>query len=409
MPVLPVPVTSGATSEQVRRHNLAGLLSVVHAEGATSRAALTARTGLNRSTIRALVGELAEAGLVSDRPQADPAGPGSPARAAGRPSHLVVPQAERVQVFALDVDVSRVEVARVGLSGTVLDRTRITRADDEPAGATLAAAAQGVRELAAASEPGAVTVGVGVAVPGLVSRNDGCVRVAPNLGWLDQPVSSALQQALGLPVAVGNDADLAVLAEHVRGVAVGQGDVVYLTSRVGLGGGVLVGGVPLGGAGGYAGELGHMRVNPAGRRCRCGARGCWETEVGEDALLRAAGWPPGGGLPAVRQVLAAAQAGDRRARSVLADLAGWIGLGVGLVVNVFNPRVLIFSGALGEVYPHLVDQVDEHLSRSSLRAARAQVQLALPGLGADSALLGAAELAFAPLLSDPMATLARLS
>src|SRR4029078_11360247 len=136
------------------------------------------------------------------------------------------------------------------------------------------------------------------------------VRFAPNLGWSNEPFTDLLSARLGRHVSTGNHANLGVLGEHLRRAAVGFSEVVYLSASVGIGGGFLMGGRPLTGANGYAGEVGHMQVDSEGPVCRCGAVGCWETKVGENVLLRLAGRLPGGGPPAVAEVIAAAQAGE---------------------------------------------------------------------------------------------------
>ena len=135
-------------------------------------------------------------------------------------------------------------------------------------------------------------VGVGVGVRGVVRHSDGLVRFAPNLGWVDVPLGELRRRRCcraTCPSWSANDADLGARAEHIRGAARGARSVVYLSGEVGVGGGILLEGGPLTGAGGYAGEVGHMVVNPRGRACRCGSTGCWETEIGEEALLIASG------------------------------------------------------------------------------------------------------------------------
>ena len=248
-----------------------------------------------------------------------------------------------------------------------------------------------------------VCVGVGVAVAGLVRAADGTVRLAPNLGWEDVPLAELLRDALAapLPVLVGNEADLGARAEHVRGVGAGVDDMLYLSGEVGLGGGIILGGRPLTGAGGYAGELGHMLVNPRGRACRCGRSGCWETEIGEDAVLRATRALPGTTLA---DVFAAAAAGHRPTRRGLERVGRWLGVGIADLVNLLNPELVVFGGLTRELFPAVEPVVREVLA-GALAAPRAQVRLELPGLGADSNLVGAAELAFAPLLDDPLGVL----
>ena len=261
------------------------------------------------------------------------------------------------------------------------------------------------------AEAGSVCVGVGVAIAALVREADGQVRYAPNLGWLDQPLGLRLADMLGeygikARIAVGNDADLGALAEHVRGAAAGSSDAVYLTGEVGVGAGIIVGGEPLRGHGGYGGEIGHTVVNPAGRLCRCGARGCWETEIGEKAILDAAGHPDGP-RSTVSAVVAAA-GGMPRALAAMRHVGEWLGIGVGNIVNIFNPDVVIFGGLLRDVFPAVEQQLRTTLLTTGLAAPREQVRLVTPGLGADSTLVGAAERAFTPLLFDPVETISSL-
>jgi predicted NBD/HSP70 family sugar kinase len=387
------------TQEEVRRHNLGVLLRLLHVRGAASRADLTAVSGLNRSTVRALITELADAGLVRE---AAPVGRGG----AGRPSILVEPRSEHVWALAVDIGVEHLSAARIGLGGVVLDRREVRLPRGE------GSVPQVLERVRALVEPllaaaGGDPVGIGVAVPGMVGGPDQLVRLAPNLGWVDVPLGLLLGVELGstLPVAVGNEGDLGVMAEHLRGVAADASDAIYLTGEVGLGSGVIVGGRPLTGAGGYAGEVGHMSVNPTtGRLCTCGRRGCWETEVGADAVLLAIGAPAGS---APEQILATMASGSRAAKAAIRRIGRWLGVGVANLVNLFNPEVVIFGGLTRTLFPVLEPYVRAELA-AALAAPRDQVRLALPGLGADSSLVGAAELAFAPLLGDPLGARAGL-
>jgi predicted NBD/HSP70 family sugar kinase len=388
----------------VRRGNLGAVLQYVHVHGPTSRSRLTDALGLNRSTIGDLTGELVAAGLVREEP-GDPstrlpaAGPGT----GGRPSYVVVPETEGVQALAVDIGVTHLTVARVGLGGVVLARrdlphrraTRRMRDEVRTIGRV-------ARELLAEMTPGAFCAGAGAAVPGMVRAQDGLVRQAPNLGWADVPLGAELGRELGMPLVIGNDADLGVLAEHVRGAAVGCDDVVYLAGHSGIGAGVFTSGRPLVGHDGYAGEVGHLVVNPDGIECHCGSHGCWETEAGEERLFELAGRPAGGGLTAVREVVAAAGEGDVAAAAALDHVATWLGRGTASVVNVLNPAVVILGGALAEVHRAAEDTVQQAVAGSALRPHREHVRLLPPAFGLDSSLIGAAELAFAALLSDPL-------
>lgn len=389
--------------EEIRRQNLAVLLHHLHRGGPVSRTTLAERMGLNRSTILALTADLATAGLVTEEL------PGQTGRA-GRPSLVVRPESERVYVVALDVGADRLAAARVGLGGVVLDRAETARPcgtfDPDDVVATLVTMARQMRDSA---RPDALCVGVGVAFCGMVREQDGVVRYGPNIGWVDVPFGARMSDELGLRVVVGNNANLGALAERERGVGAGLQNLIYLHGDVGIGGGIIMGGQLLGGEGGYGGEVGHMIVNPQGRPCACGSHGCLESEAGELALIAAAGRTDLAGHAAVVAIVEAAARGDVTARDALHQVGDWLGLGVANLVNVFNPTMVIFGGVLREIYLASAAQVRSRLAVNGLQAVRERVRLRTSTLAADSTLIGAAELAFAEVLTDPLQTLARIS
>jgi predicted NBD/HSP70 family sugar kinase len=386
---------AGPTQEEIRRHNLGVLLRYVHVRGPTSRAELTATLGLNRSTIGALTADLAAAGLVREELPRDHG-------RTGRPSLVVRPEHDRVYAYAFSVEVDRITAARVGLGGVVLDRWEAPR----PAGdaAVVDPLAEFVRRTELSVATDTMCVGSGVALSPIV-RN-GQIRLA-DTAPLEAALVAGLAEALadtrkaGPPVAVRNVADLAALAEHIRGVAVGCDNVVYLHGDAGIGGGIIAGGRAMTGHGGRGGEVGHMVVNPQGRECGCGSQGCWETEIGEYALLRAAD-RDGTGRTAVTDVVDAARRGDVVAQAAVRQVGRWLGFGVANLVNIFNPEMVIFSGTLRDVYLASAAQVRERLTRMALPGLREHVRLRTPDLGDDAPLLGAAELAFEHLLADPL-------
>ena len=390
----------GVSQEELRRLNMSALLWRVHTSGSTTRAQLTMDLGLNRSTIGDLTGQLECLGLVSEEVPSGQVLAGG--RRSGRPSLVVVPRQD-VTVLAVALEVDRVTVALVGLGGSVL-RTRSRRHEERrhDVARLVRTAAQLSRQLLRRSR--VHCIGVGVSVCGAVRASDGLIHFAPSLGWVDEPFTELLGAELGLPVAADNDANLGVLAEHLRGAAVGVDDVAYVWAGggVGLGAGLLLGGAPMRGADGYAGEVGHLVVDSSGPRCRCGLVGCWETRVGEDVLLCAVGRPSGGGPRAVAEVVRAADEDDRAAAAAVTDLARWIGTGLRGVVNAFNPRLVVLGGLLRSVWLARSPQVLAALDPPSLVGAHAALQLRPSALGDQAHLLGAAELAFAPLLGDPL-------
>jgi len=264
------------------------------------------------------------------------------------------------------VDLGGTKCLAVALAGNrVVGEKRVATPDGGEAVldaiATLALEVAGDRPLAA----------LGVGAPGLVDR-EGLLRFAPNLpGVTGLPVRAALEQRLGVPVRVDNDATCAAWAERAMGAATGLDDVVLVTLGTGIGGGVITGGRLTRGANGFAGEVGHMVVDRDGPPCPCGQRGCWERYASGGGLARLAQVAAGRGEAAAvlaeaggdadailgEHVAAAAAAGDAEARAIVAELGWWVGLGLANLANVLDPEAFVVGGGLVEMGDLLLDPV----------------------------------------------------
>ena len=388
---------AGATQDEVRRANLSTVLRLLHQDGPQTRSHITAVTGLNRSTVGDLVSALAVLGLVRER--------SGDIRGVGRPSLVVEPVPGSAVVLALDLRVERTVAALVGLGGQVFARAERQHHDGDQS-TLIAEVTQVSHEVLAEIPPGASWVGTGVGVPGVVRTRDGLVRFAPNLGWTDVPLGDLLRASVGGgsgDVLIRNDADLGVLAEHMRGSARDSSTVLYLGGDVGVVGGLFVDGRPLVGAGGYGGEVGHMRVRPDGHTCRCGARGCWETERGLAGLLRAAGREHVRDI-SVTDLVTAAREGDAAAQAAFESVGDWLGIGLVNLVNLLNPQSIVLGGHLSAIYAMAPDRVASQL-QTALPAARELVEVCSSHLGGDATLVGAAEVAFTTVLEDPVGAL----
>ena len=244
----------------------------------------------------------------------------------------------------------RIVSALIGLGGVVLHRReRLHQRGGHDVEAVVVSVLQAVNELLELPEADRC-IAVGVSVPGVVRADDGWCGSRPTSGGWTSRSPSCSGSSSTFHCSPATTPTSGSFAEHLRGAAVGVNDVAYLSGSVGIGGGFLVDGQPLRGSGGYAGEIGHLLVDSQGNACRCGARGCWETHVGENHLLEAAGRLPGGGPEAVTEVISAAAQGDRRAAAALDDVADWTGVGLRAIVNIFNPAVIVLGGVLAQVW-----------------------------------------------------------
>lgn len=384
-----------ARPDAIRRHNLGLLLGHVHRDGELTRAELTQRLGMSRSTIGALVAELVEQGYVLERV------PSGGASGAGRPSFVVAPRPDGPYAIAIDVDVAEVFCAAVGLGGTVLARHEVPMLDPPSPEQVCEVILEAVAGFARDLPPTAWPIGIGVSLPGIISR-DGTVALAPNLNWHDVPLGRMLADSVpdGIGVIVANDADVAVTAERLRGAATGVDDVIYLIGRVGVGAGIIVGGVPLHGRDGHAGEVGHNVVDPAGPKCHCGKRGCVETYIGDKALLRLAGRRRPPTIAVMERLFADAAAGDRKALDAINSVGRDLGRTISTLVNVLNPEMIILGGTLAGVYESAAHVVHAEVRKQSLPPDESGLTICLPGLGDDSMLLGAAERVFDATLAS---------
>jgi predicted NBD/HSP70 family sugar kinase len=380
----------GAGNDSVRRENLATVLRLVHQANGRSRSELTALTGLNRSTIAALVAELSSRSLVVE------VDPRTPTRA-GRPSPVVRPS-DHIVALAVNPEIDAIAVAAVGLGARVVAKTRIPARADVSAAEAVALTVEAINDISG-DLVGHTVIGIGVAVPGLVRADDGLVRLAPHFGWVDEPFSAMLSEATGLAVTAANDATLGVLAEGRFGAGRGISDLVYLNGGAsGIGGGIVTGGVPLTGAAGYAGELGHTLVNSEGIQCHCGAMGCLETEVRRSKLLALVGLDD-----AVSDLLEEKLRGsaDPLVAAEIERQLGYLGVALRNAINILNPQRIVLGGFLAALYSVSPRTLDLLVAEQPLSTNSEAVQIARAELGPDILMVGAAELALTRILADP--------
>ncbi|MGW3216505.1 ROK family protein [Streptomyces parvus] len=401
------PLGPKADKDTVRRHNLSLVLRAVRDEGErgdATRAGVAARVGLTRAAVSSLVEQLMDNGFLTESGKTF-------SGQAGRPGTALKVARTGPAGLGVEINIDYVSVCVVDLAGT--GRVRQTEHLDNrgaPAEEALARAARlAARTLESAYEQKLRPVGAALALPGLVSG--GSVRQAPNLGWNEVPAQELFADALAalrpgrpaLPVASENEANLAALAELWFG---GLGDVrsfLYLTGEIGVGGALVLNGELLRGAHGFAGEIGHVVVDPAGPGCRCGSRGCLEQYAGQAALLRSAGIE-GIGASGVLELERRAGAKDPRAVAAIGEAGRMLGRVLSGAVNLVDPDAVVLGGIYRSLMPWLAPPADEELT------GRVVSGLWSPGSGrlrassvAGDAARGAAALVVQDVLDDPVA------
>jgi predicted NBD/HSP70 family sugar kinase len=366
----------------------AAMLCAVHDHPGLTRAQAATEIGIPSGFAAETVARLVAAELIAERP-----GPATGRR--GRPTAALGAHPDGPLVAAAAIGQETWQVAAVELGGTMLAAT--ARAHDGDQDRVLGAVAAALERIR--GRFGARVRAAAVAVPGTVAGRR--LVLAPGLSWHGVDLSALWQHyEPGSEFVAGNDATLAGVAEARRAPGFGSGTLLYLHVADGIGGAVVEAGRAVTGATGAAGEFGHMPFGDPGRRCRCGAAGCWNTSIDGPALarFRPGNVDRGDGL---RRVLASAGAGDPGSLSAIRAVGSSIGRGVAGLVNALDPH-LVVAGGLG---PELLRLAGDEIAAAYHDGLMAFREVPPPPitaarLGTDGPLLGAADEAFSRLLTD---------
>ncbi|GAA0702211.1 ROK family protein [Kitasatospora atroaurantiaca] len=383
-------------------------LRLIHTGQAPTRSALTSALDVTRATAGAVSGELEALGLITV--DSRPAGGGR-----GRPSHRLAVDPAGPVVIAAQIHADGLSVTLAGLGGQLV----------QPVHLPLPAATDPARMLRAVAEAGAELarssarrcLGAALALPNPVTEPDGTALAALHFAWPSgTPVADLFAEQLRradlgprarapFPSAVANDANLAALAEHRHGAGRGARHLLLVTSgHRGVGGALVIDGRLHTGSAGLALEVGHLTVDPQGRPCQCGNRGCLNSETDPDALFAAAGLTPDPDRPLLGQAraLARSAAEDPRAREAVERVVDRLGLGLAGMVNILNPDRIVLSGLHLDLLAAAPERLAAVVADRCLWGRSGRVPI-VPAEVTHAGLVGAAELAWEPYLDDPQA------
>ncbi|MEW2083293.1 ROK family protein [Streptomyces sp. NPDC005283] len=388
------------------RSALGPALELVHTGRAPTRAVLTAELGVTRATAGAVAAELEALGLIRVDSR-----PGAAAGSQGRPSHRLSVDDAGPVVLAAQVHADGFRAALVGLGGrTVATAPGCVTVSEDPAqvlGEVVEAGATLLRE------SGRRCVGAGLAVPSAVAEPEGTALNPLHLAWpAGAPVRDifaerVLEAGIQGPAFTGNDVNLAALAEHRHGAGRGAQHLLCVaTGHRGVGGALVLDGRLHTGSSGLALEVGHLTVNPEGRPCHCGGRGCLDVETDPLAFLTAAGRRPGPEVSLLQQSrdLLRTEYDDPAVRNAGEELIDRLGLGLAGLVNILNPDRIILGGLHRELLDADPERLRAVVAERSLWGRSGSVPILACTLDHNS-LVGAAELAWQPVLDDPLGAL----
>jgi predicted NBD/HSP70 family sugar kinase len=407
------PRTAGEGNTRTRldrgRGALGPALELVHTGRAPTRAVLTAELGVTRATAGVVASELEALGLI----RVD-ARPGAAAGSQGRPSHRLEVAEDGPVALAAQVHADGFRAALVGLGGRIVATAPSCETVDADPAKVLGAVVETGAELL--RETGRRCVGAGLAVPSAVAEPDGLALNPLHLAWpAGAPVRRIFAErvrAAGIegPAFAANDINLAALAEHRHGAGRGARDQLCVaTGHRGVGGALVLDGRLHTGSSGLALEVGHLTVNPEGRPCYCGSRGCLDVEADPLAFLTAAGRDPGPEVSLLQQandLIRTRYDQDPSVRTATEALIDRLGLGLAGLVNILNPDRIILGGLHRTLLDADPDRLRAVVADRSLWGQSGGVPILACTLDHNT-LVGAAELAWQPVLDDPPAALAR--
>jgi predicted NBD/HSP70 family sugar kinase len=375
----------------VRRLNVARVFHALRLAGEASQGELVEATGLDAATVSAVVRQLRQQGWLQASKAPTSGRSGRP------PTHLTIDRDAGLLVGAR-LEPDAVQLLATSLAGEPIGSWQgPVEAGPDAAIASLRA---GVEELLRGVGVGWDRVrAIGVGAPALMAH-DGRLAFGPNLGWRDVPLRARLAERWSVPVAVDNDTKAAALAEKLFGAARDAHDFVVIAGHSGVGGALYLGGRLQRGAGGYAGEIGHVTVVPGGRACGCGDRGCLEAYLSEKALvaqLRERGLSVVG----YAGVAAAAAAGEPRALTLLAEVGALLGGVAADVVDLLDPELLVLAGSMTHVVPYLLPAIERALGQPALASVRGRCEVVPSRFGPEAVTMGGVALAMEAVLGLP--------
>jgi glucokinase-like ROK family protein len=392
----------------VRRMNRSIILEVFRTQKTLSRARLAEETGLNPSTVSAIIGELIHENLIREADLIQ--------SSTGRPGRLLEINPNGGCALGIEINVDYIALIVTDFAANAIWRTRQPSRPESGQDAimkqTLLLAKQASEFI---NSLDCSLLGVGVGVPGLVDVTSGLLRKAPNLQWEDVPIRDLLSGLFDCPIYVENEANAAALGEYYFGAMRNIKDFIYLSSGVGLGSGIVINGKLFRGILGYAGEAGHMTLDINGDQCGCGKRGCWETFVGPRAVeqrvrrsiregaISILSEMAKGDLQKIvfEYVVQAAYGGDETAMNALSEVAFYLGIGIANLVNLFNVEVIVLGGALNSVSPLLLQDVERIVHANTLAPEKGQFKIIPSAYGADACVMGAIALVLDDIIREP--------
>lgn len=387
----PITLVSGNNLEDLRKFNISTVLRMVHHQRSITRSELSTRTGLNRSTISALISELTAQGLVNEISDNN-------SKRVGRPSTIVMANQNAI-VIAVNPESDAVNIGVIGLGGHVHKQSRFETVGAPTIAETIKITNAIIDGLTSVSNENLHIIGIGLAIPELIRKEDGFVGSSHHLDWKEVSIVQLFESSTGFKTKAGNEAFLSTLAEQVFGSGNGINDMVFINGGLsGIAGGLVLGGQLIQGFHGYAGEMGHTRIALNGESDSANVVGTVEAEISRIKLLS---------LLKLKTAdydqldLALRTSKSPAVLNEVGRQLEYLALAMSNFINLLNPELIILGGFLGSIYSMDTKRVHKIVAKNTLKPSYESVRITRAALGVNQVILGAAELVFQKLLYDP--------
>ncbi len=399
-----------ASAPTMKLVNRAAVLSAIRESGPLPRTEIADRTGLTKATVTNLVSELIHEGLVVEE---------APARSTGgrRPIPVTLNPRSRF-VIGVDVGIHEIRVVAVDMNAEPVVRqvTPVGRFDDNQMFlSVLTDAIDEVLNVMLSQSSRARWLGIGIGMHGIVDSRVGTAIFAPNFRLQNIPIGDELRARFGVDVIVNNDVRAMAARERWNGNPSVGGDFILVNVGVGIGAAIVLHGETLTGVSGSAGEIGHTVVDPNGRLCACGKRGCLETVASGPSIAHRAVEAIRGGIPSLVEdvvggdldrvtgytVYQAARAGDGLARSLFQAAGIHLGNTVGQLVNAIDPEVVVIGGGVSGAGAFLMEPLESQVRQVAVKTAGEHLKIMVSNIS-DATVLGAAAMVLHPVFAPTL-------
>lgn len=399
--------TLTGNSKLSKQINRSLILHSIRQRGSISRTDLASITGLTSGTVSNITNELLKEGIIITKGTTDSKG--------GRPKVLLEINSKSNLVLGVNIGGTKIVTLLTDLDGRVIRRHDEVLNREWSVINQINRIIETAHRVVCSEQEWQHIIGAGVGIPGLLNSKKGISLFSPNLGWRNLPIRRILEDELGIPVFIDNAVRLGALGEKWWGAGAEFKHIVALYVGTGVGAGMIIEDKIFRGGNEAAGEIGHVVVAEDGERCSCGKQGCLEamasgpaivrqanhllTQTGQDSLLRsylAQGVPLTGEL-----VCEAAMQGDQIANEVMQRVGHYIGVGMAILINLFNPELLVFNGGVSKSWELIKDTVLETVENRAMPGQAQTVKIIPSDLGDSVGPLGAASLVIHELFSNP--------